>query len=134
MLRSLTWCLGLGAASTALTATTGGAAAPFAAMLVAGVGGGAAGNFGHEVCKALDRRVVAKLIEGRSGINENHVVAQALRSAQLQALATVLRRFWAKTQNNLGSALQRLRERESGTARLGGGGVGLSRRSEGEDT
>lgn len=67
MWRSLAWCLGLGAASTALTMATGGAAAPFAAALVGGVMGGAAGNFGHEVCQVLDRRVVGKLLEGRSG-------------------------------------------------------------------
>lgn len=93
MFRSLAWCLGLGAAGTALTVTTGGAAAPFAMALVGGVVGGAAGNFGHEVCKALDRQVVGELLDGRSAIAENHVVVQALRLAQLRALETVLRRF-----------------------------------------
>jgi tetratricopeptide (TPR) repeat protein len=92
MLRPLAWCLGLGAAATALTLGTGGAAGPLAAALVGGVGG-AAGNFGHEVCKALDRRVVGKLLDGRSGIAENHVVSQALRLAQLKALGKVLERF-----------------------------------------
>ena len=38
---------------------------------------------------------------------------------------------WAMTQNNLGNALSRLGERESGTARAGGGGCGLSRSPEG---
>jgi hypothetical protein len=86
-------CLGLGAASTALTLVTGGAAAPLAAALVGGVTGGAAGNFGHEVCKALDQRVVGALFERRSGIAENHVVTQALRLAQLKALGVVLEQF-----------------------------------------
>lgn len=93
MLRPLAWCLGLGAAGTALTVGTGGAVAPLAAALIGGVAAGAAGNFGHEVCKALDRRVVGKLLDGRSGIAENHVVSQALRLAQLNALGTVLERF-----------------------------------------
>src|ERR1700686_2214153 len=93
MLRPLAWCLGLGTAATVLTVGTGGAAAPFAVALVGGVAGGAAGNFGHEVCKVLDRRVVGKLLEGRSGIAENHVVVQALRLAQLKALEMILERF-----------------------------------------
>src|SRR3954454_12726653 len=93
MLRPLAWCLGLGTAATVLTVGTGGAGAPFAAALVGSLTGGAAGNFGHEVCKVLDQRVVGKLLEGRSGFAENHVVAQALRLAQLKALRTVLGRF-----------------------------------------
>jgi hypothetical protein len=93
MLRPLAWCLGLGAASSALTVATGGAAAPFAMALIGGVAGGAAGNFGHEVCKVLDRQVAGKLLEGRSGIAENHVVEQVLRLAQLKALQAVLNRF-----------------------------------------
>ncbi|MBV8520584.1 MAG: hypothetical protein JOY71_00355 [Acetobacteraceae bacterium] len=92
MLRSLAWCLGLGV--TAATITVGTAAgSPFAAALVGSVVGGAAGNFGHEVCKVLDRRVLGKLLEGRSGIAENHVVVQALRLAELKALGTILERF-----------------------------------------
>ncbi len=93
MLRPLAWCLGLGAAATALTVGTGGGAAPLAAALVGGIAAGAAGNFGHEVCKALDRRVIEKLLDGRLGIAENHVVSQTLRLAQLKALRTVLARF-----------------------------------------
>jgi tetratricopeptide (TPR) repeat protein len=93
MWRSLTWCLMLGTAATALTLGTGGALAPFAAALLGTLAGGAAGNFAHEVCKVLDRRVFGKLIEGRAGIAENHVVVQALRLAELKALRTVLQRF-----------------------------------------
>jgi hypothetical protein len=100
MLRPLVWCLGLGAASTALTVVTGGAAAPFATALVGGLAGGAAGNFGHEVCKVLDRRVAGKLLDGRSGIAENHVVAQTLRLAQFKALGIVLERFGAARAGN----------------------------------
>src|SRR5438270_8742996 len=92
MLRPLAWCLGLGAAATTITVGTA-AAGPFAIALAGGVVGGAAGNFGHEVCKILDRRVLGTLLEGRSGIAENHVVVQALRLAQLKALRTILERF-----------------------------------------
>src|SRR6266481_2738241 len=92
MSRSLAWCLGLGTAATAITVGTI-AVPPFAAALVGAVVGGAAGNFGHEVCKVLDRRVLGKLLEGRSGIAENHVVVQALRLAELKALGTILERF-----------------------------------------
>src|SRR3954451_4492795 len=93
MLRPLAWCLGLGTAATVLTVGTGGAGAPFAAALVGGLTGGAAGNFGHEVCKVLDRRVVGKLLEDRSGFAENHVVAQALRLAQVKGLGAGVGRF-----------------------------------------
>src|SRR4051812_48130334 len=92
MLRSLGLCLGLGAIATAITVGTG-AAAPFAAALVGGVVAGAAGNYGHEVCKVLDRRVLGKLLDDRSGIAENDVVIQVLRLAQLKALRTILNRF-----------------------------------------
>jgi len=101
MLRPLAWCLGLGAAAaTVLTVGGDGSVVPLAATFVGIAAGGAAGNFGHEVCKALDRRVVGKLLDGRSGIAENHVVAQALRLAQLKALRTVLERFNAAHVNN----------------------------------
>ena len=69
MLRPLAWCLGLGTAATAIGVGTA-AAGPFAAALTMGVMTGAAGNFGHEVCKVLDRRVLGKLLEARSGIAE----------------------------------------------------------------
>src|SRR3954464_14876432 len=92
MLCSLAWCLGLGTAATAITVGTG-AAGPFAAALVGGVVGGAAGNFGHDVCKVLDRRVLGQLLDGYSGIAENHVVIQALRLAQLKALEMILDLF-----------------------------------------
>jgi hypothetical protein len=76
MLRSLSWCLGLGAASTAFTVGTGGAAGPFAAVLVSGVVGGAAGNFAHEVCKVLDQRVAKRSLTARPGVAENHAVTR----------------------------------------------------------
>jgi len=82
---TLAWCLGLGTAASAIIVGTA-AAAPYAAALGGAVVGGAAGNFGHEVCKVLDRRVLGKLLEPRSGIAENHVVVQALRLAELKAL------------------------------------------------
>jgi hypothetical protein len=87
MLRPLAWCLGLGTAAAAIAVETG-AAGSFAGALIGSVVGSAAGNFGHEVCKILDRRVLGKLLDGRSGISENHVVIQALRLAQLKALET----------------------------------------------
>jgi hypothetical protein len=92
MLRPLAWCLGLGTAATAIGVGTA-AAGPFAAALAMGVMGNAAGNFGHEVCKILDRRVLGKLLEGRSAIVENHLVVQALRLAELKALGVILERF-----------------------------------------
>jgi hypothetical protein len=100
MLRPLAWCLSLGAASVALTVSTGGATAPFVSALLGGAAGGAAGNFAHEVCKALDQRVASRLLEGRSGLAENHVVIQELRLAQLEALATILERFDAMRATN----------------------------------
>src|SRR3954465_4111495 len=92
MLRSLAWCLGLGTAATAITVGTA-AAEPLAAALIGTVVGGAAGNYGHEVCKVLDRRVLGRLLDSRSGIAENHVVVQALRLSQLRALGTILDSF-----------------------------------------
>jgi tetratricopeptide (TPR) repeat protein len=92
MLRALGWCLGLGAVAT-LTAGSGGTATPFALALASLLGGGAAGNFAHEVCKVLDRKVLGRLLDGRPGIAEKQVVVRALRTAQLDALGTVLRQF-----------------------------------------
>jgi hypothetical protein len=111
MLRPLAWCLGLGTAATAITVETA-AAGPFAVALVGGILGGAAGNFGHEVCKILDRRVLGTLLEGRSGIAENHVVVQTLRLAQLKALRTILERF------DVARTGERDRERASEAARV----------------
>jgi tetratricopeptide (TPR) repeat protein len=90
LLRPLAWCLGLGAAATAL-APVAGVAVP--AALAALVVGGAAGNFGHELCQALQHGVMAKLLSRRSGLAENHVVVQALRHAQLAALHDLRQRF-----------------------------------------
>jgi Tetratricopeptide repeat len=92
MLRSLGWCLGLGTAAAAVTLGTI-TVPPFAAALVGSAVGGATGNFGHEVFKVLDQRVLGKLLVDRSGIAENHVVVQALRLAQLNALRAILSRF-----------------------------------------
>lgn len=110
MLRPLAWCLGLSAAATALTVGT--AAAPFAVALAGGVGIGAAGNFGHELCKALDRRVLQRVMEGRSSIAENHVIVQTLRLAELKALGVILRRF------DNGRGHERRPERVSEAARV----------------
>jgi tetratricopeptide (TPR) repeat protein len=99
MLRPLAWCLGLGTAAAAIAVETG-AAGSFAGALIGGVVGNAAGNFGHEVCKILDRRVLGRLLDGRSGIAENHVVVQALRLAQLKALETILDRFDAAREHD----------------------------------
>jgi hypothetical protein len=51
-------------------------------LLAAGtVAGGIAGNLATDLCKALHRPVAARWLEGRSGIDENHHVASALRQA-----------------------------------------------------
>jgi hypothetical protein len=56
--------------------------------------------------------VVAKLLEGRSGIAENHVVERTLWLAQLMALGTVLERF-DRTRTNDRNARQKEAQRFS---------------------
>jgi hypothetical protein len=91
MARTILSFLGLGLAAVAATGATAaltGMAGPEAIAAAAALGG-VAGNFTTELCKVLHRPVAERWREGRSGIDENHHVASALRLAQLKALGVV---------------------------------------------
>src|SRR5215831_8763894 len=84
-------CTGLAVVGAALVAT---ASNPLTAAVVAGgVATGLAGNLAADVWRRIDRAGAAKLLRGWQGIDENHVVVQALRKAHLEALRTVLKNF-----------------------------------------
>ncbi len=59
----------------------------------AGLATGIAANLGFSVQQAVDRAVVSKVLRGWRGIDENHVVVQALRRAYLDALRDVLKTY-----------------------------------------
>ena len=52
-----------------------------------------AGHLGGELWQKIDRAGAAKLLRGWRGIDENHIVVQALRKAHLEALRSVLKNF-----------------------------------------
>jgi tetratricopeptide (TPR) repeat protein len=84
------------AAAAATSATAGlidhGSATAAAAALGSAMGG-VAGNYATDLFKVLHRPVAERWLEGRSGIDENHTVASALRLAQIKALGIVRDRF-----------------------------------------
>nr|WP_294504702.1 hypothetical protein [uncultured Rhodopila sp.] len=94
MPRAILSCLGLGLATAAAAGATAGVSGvgPEAVAAVAALGG-VAGNFATDLCRVLYRPVAERWLEGRSGIDENHHVACALRLAQLKALGTVRERL-----------------------------------------
>ena len=95
MARTILSCLGLGLAAVAAggaNAGLSGAASPEVVALAAALGG-VAGNFTTDLFKVLYRPAAERWLEGRSAIAENHVVASALRLAQLKALGIVRDRF-----------------------------------------
>ena len=53
------------------------------------VAGGAAGNLAHGIWTRIDRAGAAKVLRGWKGIDENHVVVQALRESHIEALRAV---------------------------------------------
>jgi hypothetical protein len=84
-------CAGLAVVSAAAVAT---AANPITAAGIVGiVAGGAAGNLGYSIWKRIDRAGAAKLLRGWRGIDENHVVVQALRKSHIEALRAVLKTY-----------------------------------------
>ena len=108
MARTILSCLGLGLAAAAATGATAGlstVASPEAVAAAAALGG-LAGNLLTDLCKVLHRPVAERWLEGRSGIDENHRVASALRLAQLKALGVVRDRF-DTTWPSLGDPAQR---------------------------
>jgi hypothetical protein len=93
IVRDVLSCAGLAVAGAAIVAT---AANPItAAGIVGGLATGAAGNLAHDVWKKIDRAGAAKLLRGWKGIDENHVVVQALRKSHIEALRAVLTTFRA---------------------------------------
>jgi tetratricopeptide (TPR) repeat protein len=86
-------CAGLAVVGAALVAT---AANPLTVAVVAGgVATGVAGNLAADVWRRIDRAGASKLLRGWRGIDENHVVVQALRKSHIEALRAVLRTFRA---------------------------------------
>jgi hypothetical protein len=86
-------CTGLAVFGAALVATT---ANPLtAAVVVSGLATGVAGNLAADVWRRIDRAGAAKLLRGWRGIDENHVVVQALRKSHIEALRAVLKTFRA---------------------------------------
>ena len=67
---------------------------PMTAAVVGGVmATHVAGHLGGELWQKIDRAGAAKLLRGWRGIDENHIVVQALRKAHLEALRSVLKNF-----------------------------------------
>jgi tetratricopeptide (TPR) repeat protein len=94
MARTILSCLGLGLATAAAAGVTAGVSGVSPeAVAAAATLGGVAGNFATDLCRVLYRPVAERWLEGRSGIDENHHVACALRLAQLKALGTVRERL-----------------------------------------
>ena len=93
--RTIVSCLGLGLAAATATAGVAGLGASTSPEVIAAAAtlGGVAGNFLTELLKVLHRPVAERLLDGRSGIDENHHVVAALRLAQLSTLRIVLGRF-----------------------------------------
>jgi hypothetical protein len=86
-------CAGLAVVSAAAVAT---AANPITAAGIVGiVTAGAAGNLAHGIWKRIDRAGAAKFLRGWRGIDENHIVVQALRKSHIEALRAVLKTFTA---------------------------------------
>jgi hypothetical protein len=108
MARTILSCLGLGLAAAAATGATAGLGTFTGPAAVAGAAalGGLAGNLLTDLCRVLHRPVAERWLEGRSGIDENHRVASALRLAQLKALGVVRDRF-DTTWPSLGDPAQR---------------------------
>ncbi len=95
MARTILSCLGLGLATAAAAGTVAGLTGYSSPELIAAgtVVGGVAGNLATDLCKGLHRPAAARWLEGRSGIDENHHVASALRLAQLASLHAILTNF-----------------------------------------
>ena len=94
MARAILSCLGLGLAAAAATAGVADLSAdPSLTLAAASALGGVAGNLTTDLFKVLHRPVAERVLQGRSGIDENHHVASALRLTQLHGLCVVLDRF-----------------------------------------
>nr|WP_294555758.1 tetratricopeptide repeat protein [uncultured Rhodopila sp.] len=94
MARTILSCLGLCLATAAAAGVTAGVSGVSPeAVAAAATLGGVAGNFATDLCRVLYRPVAERWLDGRSGIDENHHVACALRLAQLKALGTVRERL-----------------------------------------
>jgi hypothetical protein len=86
-------CAGLAVVGAAMVAT---AANPLTAAIAAGtLATNVAGNLAADVWRRIDRAGAAKLLHGWRGIDENHVVVQALRKSHIEALRAVLKTYRA---------------------------------------